>query len=198
MRPAGEAAATGPQRHRADQQGERYSTSTASLLRENIIFPGTPIDDTVANLICAQMLFPESENPDQDISIYINSPGGDINAFMAIYDTMQYIRPQISTICSGQAASAAAVLLAAGTPASAHGSAQRAGADDPPALRPVGLCPGVGPGDRRQRDHPSRRPFEGVLAATTAIGGEDVRDTDRITHDAAEAKEYGIIDEGSP
>ena len=97
-------------------RGERYSDLYSRLLRENIIFLGTPIDDTVANLVCAQLLFLESENPDKDISIYINSPGGDINALLAIYDTMQYIRPQVSTICLGQAASAAAVLLAAGTP----------------------------------------------------------------------------------
>ena len=96
-------------------RGERYSDLYSRLLRENIIFLATPIDDTVANLICAQLLFLESENPDKDISIYINSPGGDINALMAIYDTMQYIRPEIATLCFGQAASAAAVLLAAGT-----------------------------------------------------------------------------------
>jgi ATP-dependent Clp protease protease subunit len=93
-------------------QGDLYSR----LLRENIIFLGTPIDDTVANLICAQLLFLEAENPDKDIQIYINSPGGDINALLAIYDTMQYIRPEIATLCYGQAASAAAVLLAAGSP----------------------------------------------------------------------------------
>jgi ATP-dependent Clp protease, protease subunit len=97
-------------------RGERYSDLFSRLLRENIIFLGTPIDDTVANLVCAQLLFLESENPDRDISIYINSPGGDINALLAIYDTMQYIRPEIATLCFGQAASAAAVLLAAGSP----------------------------------------------------------------------------------
>jgi ATP-dependent Clp protease, protease subunit len=97
-------------------RGERYSDLFSRLLRENIIFLGTPIDDTVANLVCAQLLFLESENPDKDISIYINSPGGDINALLAIYDTMQYIRPEIATLCFGQAASAAAVLLAAGSP----------------------------------------------------------------------------------
>ena len=86
------------------------------LLKENIIFIGTPIDDTVANLTCAQLLHLESENPDKDISIYINSPGGDITALFAIYDTMSFIKADISTICFGQAASAAAVLLAAGTP----------------------------------------------------------------------------------
>jgi ATP-dependent Clp protease protease subunit len=84
------------------------------LLRERIIFLGTPIDDTIANLICAQMLFLESEDPDKDINLYINSPGGDITGLLAIYDTMKYIKPDVSTFCFGQAASAAAVLLGAG------------------------------------------------------------------------------------
>jgi len=97
-------------------RGERAFDLYSRLLKENIIFLGTPIDDTIANLICAQLLHLESENPDKDISIYINSPGGDINAMFAIYDTMQFIRPDINTICFGQAASAAAVLLAAGAP----------------------------------------------------------------------------------
>ena len=95
-------------------RGERYSDLFSRLLRENIIFLGTPIDDTVANLICAQLLFLESENPDKDISIYINSPGGVVTAGMAIYDTMQYIKPDVSTICVGQAASMGALLLASG------------------------------------------------------------------------------------
>lgn len=95
-------------------RGERAFDLYSRLLKENIIFLGTPIDDTVANLICAQLLHLESENPDKDINLYINSPGGDINALFAIYDTMQYIKPDITTICFGQAASAAAVLLAAG------------------------------------------------------------------------------------
>ena len=96
-------------------RGERAYDLYSRLLKENIIFLGTPIDDTIANLICAQMLHLESENPDKDINIYINSPGGDITALFAIYDTMQFVKPDIATICFGQAASAAAVLLAAGT-----------------------------------------------------------------------------------
>ena len=95
-------------------RGERGYDLYSKLLKENIIFIGTPIDDQIANLICAQLLHLESENPDKDINLYINSPGGDINALFAIYDTMQYIKPDITTICFGQAASAAAVLLAAG------------------------------------------------------------------------------------
>lgn len=96
-------------------RGERVSDLYSRLLKENIIFLGTPIDDTIANLICAQLIHLESENPDRDINIYINSPGGDINSLFAIYDTMQFIKNDIATICLGQAASAAAVLLAAGT-----------------------------------------------------------------------------------
>src|SRR3954468_15939524 len=96
-------------------RGERAFDLYSRLLKENIIFIGTPIDDNVGNLVCAQILFLESENADKDISIYINSPGGDITALFAIYDTMKYIKPEISTICFGQAASAAAVLLASGT-----------------------------------------------------------------------------------
>ncbi|HEU5085479.1 MAG TPA: ATP-dependent Clp protease proteolytic subunit [Acidimicrobiales bacterium] len=96
-------------------RGERAYDLYSRLLKENIIFLGTPIDDNVANLICAQLLHLESENSDKDISIYINSPGGDITALFAIYDTLQFIKNQVSTICYGQAASAAAVLLAAGT-----------------------------------------------------------------------------------
>src|SRR5215469_3965706 len=96
-------------------RGERAYDLYSRLLRERIIFNGTPIDDTVANLVCAQMLFLESEDQEKDISIYINSPGGEITALFAIYDTMKYIRPDKSTFCFGQAASAAAVLLSAGT-----------------------------------------------------------------------------------
>ena len=95
---------------------ERAYDLYSRLLKENIIFLGTPIDDTIANLVCAQLLFLEAENPGKDISLYINSPGGDITALFAIYDTMQYVKPDITTICFGQAASAAAVLLAVGTP----------------------------------------------------------------------------------
>ena len=97
-------------------RGERAYDLYSRLLKENIIFLGTPIDDAIANLICAQLIHLESDNPDKDINIYINSPGGDITALFAIYDTMRFIKPDISTICFGQAASAAAVLLAAGAP----------------------------------------------------------------------------------
>jgi ATP-dependent Clp protease protease subunit len=96
-------------------RGERSYDIYSRLLKENIIFLGTPIDDTVANLIIAQLLFLEAEDPERDISIYINSPGGSITSGLAILDTMSFVRPDIVTICVGQAASMAAVLLAAGT-----------------------------------------------------------------------------------
>ena len=99
----------------SSNRGERAYDLYSRLLKEHIIFLGTPIDDTIANLICAQLLFLEYENPDKDINIYINSPGGDITALFAIYDTMKFVKPDISTFCYGQAASAAAVLLAGGT-----------------------------------------------------------------------------------
>ena len=95
-------------------RGERAYDIYSRLLRDNIIFLGTPIDDSVANVVTAQLLFLEAEDPEKDISLYINSPGGSITAGMAIYDTIQFIRPDVTTICIGQAASMAALLLAAG------------------------------------------------------------------------------------
>ena len=117
-------------------RGERAYDIYSRLLRDNIIFIGTPIDDSIANLVTAQLLFLEAEDPDKDISLYINSPGGSITAGLAIYDTMQFIRPDVTTICIGQAASMAALLLAAGK---AHHVAPPSGQ----ALRPVHLVPDV-------------------------------------------------------
>lgn len=97
-------------------RGERAYDIYSRLLKDNIIFLGTPIDDNVANVVTAQLLFLEAEDPEKDISLYINSPGGSISAGMAIYDTMQFIRPDVTTICIGQAASMGALLLGAGTP----------------------------------------------------------------------------------
>jgi ATP-dependent Clp protease protease subunit len=96
-------------------RGERAYDIYSRLLKDNIIFIGTPIDDQVANLVIAQMLFLAAENPERDVSLYINSPGGSVTAGLAIYDTMQFIQPDVSTLCVGQAASMAALLLAAGT-----------------------------------------------------------------------------------
>ncbi len=97
-------------------RGERTSDIYSRLLKDRIVFLGTPIDDTVANLIMAQMLHLESDDPDKDIFLYINSPGGQMTSLFALYDTMQYVRPDVSTVCMGMAASAAAVLLAGGAP----------------------------------------------------------------------------------
>jgi len=97
-------------------RGERAYDIYSRLLRDSIIFIGTPIDDNVANVITAQLLFLEAEDPERDISLYINSPGGSISAGLAVYDTIQFIRNDVTTICVGQAASMAAVLLAAGSP----------------------------------------------------------------------------------
>ena len=97
-------------------RGERAYDIYSRLLRDNIIFIGTPIDDNIANLVTAQMLFLEAEDPGKDVSLYINSPGGSVTAGMAIYDAMQFIRPDVATICIGHAASMAALLLLAGTP----------------------------------------------------------------------------------
>jgi ATP-dependent Clp protease protease subunit len=99
----------------SSSRGERAYDLYSRMLKEHVIFLGTPIDDTISNLVCAQMLFLESENADKPISLYINSPGGEITALLAIYDTMRYVGNEIHTFCYGQAASAAAVLLAGGT-----------------------------------------------------------------------------------
>ena len=96
-------------------RGERAYDIFSRLLKDSIIFVGTPIDDNIANLVIAQMLFLEAENPEKDIFLYINSPGGSVSAGFAIYDTMQYVKPDVATMCMGQAASFAAVLLAGGT-----------------------------------------------------------------------------------
>ena len=106
-------------------RGERAYDIFSRLLKDSIIFIGTAIDDTVANLVIAQMLFLEAEDPDKDILLYINSPGGSITAGLAIYDTMQFVRPDVQTLCIGQAASMAAVLLAAGAKPDAIHPAQK-------------------------------------------------------------------------
>ena len=177
-------------------RGERVSDLYSRLLKENIIFIGTPIDDTVANLICAQLLHLESENPDKDINIYINSPGGDITALFAIYDTMQFIKNDIATICLGQAASAAAVLLAAGT------KGKRLALPHARVLlhQPYGQ---VGYSQVTDLELAAREILrmrellEGILSKHTGQTVERVHaDTDRdFTLEAAAALEYGVIDE---
>ena len=177
-------------------RGERAYDLYSRLLRENIIILGTPIDDTIANLICAQLIFLESENPDKDINIYINSPGGDITALFAIYDTMRFIKNDIATICLGQAASAAAVLLAAGT------KGKRLALPHARVLlhQPYGQ---TGYGQAADIELAAkeilrmRTLLEEIISTHT---GQDVdrihRDTDRdFVMSADEAKDYGIIDE---
>lgn len=115
-------------------QGVREYDPYAKLFEERVIFLGVQIDDASANDVMAQLLCLESMDPDRDISIYINSPGGSFTALTAIYDTMQFVKPDIQTVCMGQAASAAAVLLAAADARQAHGSAQRPCADPPAVL----------------------------------------------------------------
>ena len=177
-------------------RGERSYDLYSRLLKENIIFLGTPIDDTIANLICAQLLHLESENPDKDISIYINSPGGDITALFAIYDTLQFIRHDISTICFGQAASAAAVLLAAGTRASAWPCPTPGSCSTSPTARPAtGQATDIELAAKeilRMRDL-----LEEIIARHTGQPIERIhKDTDRDSvMSAQEAREYGIIDE---
>ncbi len=176
-------------------RGERAFDIYSRLLKERIIFLGTPIDDTVANLMMAQLLHLESEDPDKDISIYINSPGGEITGLFAIYDTMQYIKPDVSTICIGQAASAAAVILAAGAPGKRfvlpharilihqpHGGASGQAVDIEIQAKEIVRM---------------RELLDQILAHHTGQTVEKVgHDTDRdFIMSALEAKDYGIIDE---
>jgi len=176
-------------------RGERAFDLYSRLLKENIVFIGTPIDDTVANLICAQLLHLESENPDRDISLYINSPGGDINALFAIYDTMQYIKPDMTTICFGQAASAAAVLLAAGTPGKRLALPHSRVLIHQPYAGASGQVSDIELASKEiQR---LKVQLEEILSRHTGQDAERIHaDTDRdFVMTAQEAKEYGIIDE---
>jgi ATP-dependent Clp protease protease subunit len=179
-------------------RGERAYDLYSRLLRERIIFLGTPIDDTIANLICAQMLFLESEDPDKDINLYINSPGGDITGLLAIYDTMKYIKPDVSTFCFGQAASAAAVLLGAG----AKGKRLAL----PPARvllhQPWGGVGGQASDIEIQAREILRMKdmLNAMLASDTGQTVERItKDTDRdFIMGAEEAVQYGLIDDVLP
>ncbi len=131
-------------------RGERAYDIYSRLLRDNIIFIGTPIDDNIANLVIAQMLFLAQEDPEKDIQLYVNSPGGSITAGMAIYDTMQYVKNDVTTICIGQAASMAALLLASGEPKKTAGLAQFTH-PDPPTLH------GWAVGSSHRHRHPRPR-----------------------------------------
>ena len=176
-------------------RGPETRTVFDRLLKDRIIFLGTPIDDVVSNIVIAQLLHLESEDPDKDISIYINSPGGEITGLFAIYDTMQFVKCEVSTICLGQAASAAAVILAAGTKGKRfvlphsrvlihqpHGGASGQAVDIEIQAKEIVRM---------------REALDEILAHHT---GQDVdkvsRDTDRdFIMSATEAKDYGIVDE---
>lgn len=176
-------------------RGERSFDIYSRLLKERIVFLGTPITDEISNLVMAQLLHLESEDPEKDIHLYINSPGGSITALFAIYDTMEYIRPDVTTICMGQAASAAAVLLAAGTKGKRfalphsrvllhqpHGGTEGQAVDIEIQAREI----------LRMRDL-----LNEILAEKTGQPVERIaKDTDRdFVLDAEESKSYGIIDE---
>ncbi|MCI0425971.1 MAG: ATP-dependent Clp endopeptidase proteolytic subunit ClpP [Actinobacteria bacterium] len=175
-------------------RGERYFDIYSRLLKDRIIFLGTPIDDTIANLIMAQLLHLESEDPDKDVFLYINSPGGSITSLFAIYDTMQYIKPDVNTVCMGMAASAAAVILAGGAEGKRyalpharvmlhqpHGGAQGQATDIEIQARLIIQM---------------REQLNQILAEHTGQTLEKISlDTERdYWMLAAEAKEYGVID----
>jgi ATP-dependent Clp protease protease subunit len=176
-------------------RGERAYDIFSRLLKERIVFIGTPIDDTIASLVIAQLIFLESEDPDKDIHLYINSPGGSVSAGLAIYDTMQYIRPEISTICIGMAASMAAVLLTGGQKGKRTalpnarimihqpwGGVQGQAADISIQAREI----------LRLRDR-----INEILAQHTGKPLETIaKDTDRdFFMSPTEARDYGIVDE---
>jgi ATP-dependent Clp protease, protease subunit len=177
-------------------RGERTYDIFSRLLKDNVIFLGQPIDDTVSNIIIAQLLFLEAENPEKDINVYINSPGGSITAGLAIYDTMQYVKPDIQTICIGQAASMAAVLLAAGK------KGKRYVLPNSRVLIHQPLMHGLG-GQASEIDIHAKdimrmkSRMNQILANHTGQPVEKVdRDTDRdYILQAAEAVEYGLVDQ---
>ena len=176
-------------------RGERGWDIFSRLLKDRIVFLGTPIDDNVANVIIAQLLFLESEDPDKDIMLYINSPGGLVTAGLAIYDTMQIIRCDVSTICMGQAASMAAWLLAAGTKGKRHGLANSRIMMHQPLGGFQGQATDI---DIHAKEIlKTRDRMNEILARHTGHPVEKVKsDTERdFFMSALEAKEYGVIDD---
>jgi ATP-dependent Clp protease protease subunit len=176
-------------------RGERAYNIYSRLLKDNVIFLGTPIDDQIANLIIAQMLFLESENPDKDISFYINSPGGVTSAGFAIYDTMQYVKPDVSTICIGQAASMAAVLMAAGATGKRYALPNSRFLIHQPWT--TGLQGQTADIEIHAKDMLKLRDqINKVLAQHTGQSIEKIaKDTDRdYILEAEEAKKYGLVD----
>jgi ATP-dependent Clp protease protease subunit len=176
-------------------RGERAYDIFSRLLKERIIFIGTPIDDMVANLVIAQLLFLAGEDPDQDINIYIHSPGGIVSAGLAIYDTMEYIKPDVATICMGQAASMGALLLAAG----AKGKRRALPNARVMIHQPMGSSRGQASDIfiYTKEIVTLREKMNDILAHHTGQPVERIRkDTDRnFFMSAEEAREYGIVDE---
>ncbi|MHB0976579.1 MAG: ATP-dependent Clp endopeptidase proteolytic subunit ClpP [Candidatus Aquicultorales bacterium] len=176
-------------------RGERAYDIFSRLLTERIVFLGTPIDDNVANLIIAQLLHLESEDPDRDINLYINSPGGVVTAALAIYDTMQYIKPDVSTICIGQAASAGALLLTAGATTKRFALPNSRVLIHQPHGGATGQAVDI---DIQAREIlRTRRLLDEILSKHSGQSLEKVqKDTDRdFIMTADEAKDYGIVDE---
>jgi ATP-dependent Clp protease protease subunit len=179
------------QTHRGERSYDIYSR----LLKDRIVFIGTAIDDDVANVVTAQLLFLESEDPEKDVSIYINSPGGSVTAGLAIYDTMQYVKPPVSTICLGQAASMAAVLLSAGAKGKRFGV--------PNARIMIHQLSGGFSGQASDIEIQAREALrlkhtlDEILARHTGQPIERIsKDTDRdYFMSPSEAKDYGLIDE---
>jgi ATP-dependent Clp protease protease subunit len=177
-------------------RGERAYDIYSRLLRDNIIFIGTPVDDNVANLVTAQLLFLAAEDPEKDVSLYINSPGGIVTAGMAIYDTMQFIKPNVATICIGQAASVAALLLAAGTPGKRFAL---------PNSRVLIHQPSMGglSGQATDIDIHAREILRIRASLNEIMAKHTGQPLEKIEHDverdfwmsAQQAREYGIIDE---
>jgi ATP-dependent Clp protease protease subunit len=177
-------------------RGERAYDIYSRLLRDNIIFIGTPIDDNVANLVTAQLLFLAAEDPEKDVSLYINSPGGVVTAGMAIYDTMQFVKPDVATICIGQAASVAALLLAAGTPGKRFAL---------PKSRILIHQPTMGglSGQATDIDIHAREILRVRASLNEIMAKHTGQPVEKIEHDverdfwmsAQQAREYGILDE---
>ena len=177
-------------------RGERAYDIYSRLLKDNIIFLGTPIDDNVANVVTAQLLFLEAEDPEKDIHLYINSPGGSISAGMAIYDTIQYIRPDVSTICIGQAASMGALLLSAGAKGKRFALPNSRILIHQPSMS--GLA-----GQATDIDIHAREILRLREAMNTILARHTGQDIKRIEKDverdyimtADQAKEYGLVDQ---
>jgi ATP-dependent Clp protease protease subunit len=175
-------------------RGERAYDIFSRLLKERIVFIGTPLDDSIASLVIAQLLFLESEDPDKDINLYINSPGGSVSAGLAIYDTIQYIRPDVSTICIGLAASMGAVLLAGGA------KGKRAGLPNSRIMihQPWGGVQGTASDISIQAEEilRTKRRINEILAVHCGKTVEQVeKDTDRDRYmSSEEARNYGLID----